>query len=911
MQPYLETAEQTLDRLGVDGQNGLDEAAVAASREKSGANTLTRKKPKSLWKKIWDALTEPMILMLLSAAAITLGVNFIRLFTGRETEFVEAIGVFAAILLSVGVTVIMEGRSEKAFDALSKINEDIRLKVIRGGTATLIPQQELVVGDILELATGDMIAADGRVMESLGLQVDESALTGESVPVKKDGDLVFENVKTPVAERYNMVYSGCFVTGGTATVVVTAVGDQTEFGHIAQELSISDDTRTPLQERMTRLGKFITILGTTAAAIVFTIQCVIFASTGTFNLDTVSNAFVTSIVLIVAAVPEGLPTIVAVSLSLNIIKMARQNALVKKLIACETIGCINVICSDKTGTLTENRMTVTDMVIPGLDDVTRNLCQMPLPVSEIDDTHLIENFVLNSTADIEATDEGKYRYIGNPTECALITAYEKYRDSAIHYDDIRRDTVVNFVFPFSSDTKNMTTIIQKGSILMAYTKGSPEKILSQCAWIEVEGENRPMTAACREQIDGAMAGFEKQARRVLAFCHKPLINPQRIVNFEASRAAIESEMIFDGFVAIADPLRADVYEAVRRCAKAGIELKMLTGDNRLTAEAIAGELGIVDSPDAVVEARDLEDLSDDELRARLPGIKTIARSTPGIKMRVVAMLKDMGNVVAVTGDGINDAPAIKRADVGIAMGITGTEVSKEASDIVLLDDSFSTILKAVQWGRGIFSNFQRFIQFQLTVNMSSVMVVLACILLGLKSPFSALQLLWINIIMDGPPALTLGLEPIREDLLDRDPIPRTANIVNKSMLSRITVTAIYVSVIVMWQALGNFLGSTGGEAEHYSILFTMFVIMHLFNAINSRELTDTSVFKNFWNNRLMLLIFAFTFCLQIVITQWGGIFYGTVPLSLTMWLKIVGLGFSVVAVAEIVKVLRRAIYKSE
>ncbi len=716
-------------------------------------------------------------------------------------------------------------------------------------------------------------------------------------------------------------------------MVVTEVGDHTEFGSIARELSLDGDGKTPLQEKLDRLGKLITVLGATAAAIVFTIQCIIFLSSGTFNLDTVSEAFITSIVLIVAAVPEGLPTIVAVSLSLNIIKMARQNALVKKLIACETVGCINVICSDKTGTLTENRMTVTDMVIASYKNgcgpcaekgEAPGICQRRVPASEIDDVHLIENFILNSSADIDMTGEG-VKFIGNPTECALITAYEKYRNQALPYEAIRKDTKVSFVFPFSSETKNMTTIIAKDQALMAYSKGSAERILDQCTLIEVDGKNIPLAEEYRQQIEAAMEGFEKNARRVLAFCHKPLTREKQITWLEEHRRHIESEMVFDGFVAIMDPLRQDVYDAVTRCGEAGIELKMLTGDNRITARAIASELGVLGDEDAVVEAKDLEDISDDELKARLPKIRVIARSTPNelkarlpkirviarstpiIKMRVVGALKEMGNVVAVTGDGINDAPAIKKADVGIAMGITGTEVSKEASDIVLLDDSFSTIVKAVQWGRGIYENFQRFIQFQLTVNLSSVIVVLTSILVGMESPFSALQLLWINIIMDGPPALTLGLEPIREDLLNRAPTKRESNIVSKGMLSRIACNGIFVSIVFMLQAMGNILG--GKPEEQYTILFTLFVVMHLFNAFNSRELTDTSIFKNLLNNRLMLLVFGLTFLLQVIITQYGGIFYGTIPLSLAMWMKIIGLGLLVILVSEVFKAVKRAVLK--
>ncbi|MEF9918898.1 MAG: calcium-translocating P-type ATPase, PMCA-type, partial [Eubacterium sp.] len=880
MKAFQEKAEETLRRLGVDSEVGLDDAQIEKNRKAYGVNSFTKGKSKSMFKKIWEAATEPMIVMLLVAAAITLGVNCIRYFTGGETEFIECIGIFAAIFLAVGVTVIMEGKSEKAFDALNKIKEDVLVKVLRNGYVTQISQKYLVVGDIMAIATGDMISADGRVIEAVSLRVDESSLTGESMPVKKEARLIYENPKTPVAERGNMLYSGCFITGGSGTVVVTEVGDNTEFGSIARELSKTEKGSTPLQEKMDRLGKLITIMGATAAAIVFAIQVIIFISTGTFNLDTVSEAFITSIVLIVAAVPEGLPTIVAVSLSINIIKMARQNALVKKLIACETIGAINVICSDKTGTLTENRMTVTDIYTNG---------QLIKP-EKLNNVFLADNFTINSTADIEQ----ESKFIGNPTECALLMAYEK--SGSERYDERRKNARVSFVFPFSSDTKNMTTIVESDTEIMAYSKGSPEKIISQCSHIVLNGEIVELSEEWLTILEQKIIAFEKKARRVLAFAHKPLKVKRCISEYEKDRKPIESGMIYDGFVAITDPLREDVYHAVVRCREAGIELKILTGDNIITARAIADELGILKPGDAAAEAHKLEDLSEERLIELLPRIKVIARSTPVVKMRVVNALKKMGNVVAVTGDGINDAPAIKNADVGIAMGITGTEVSKEASDIVLLDDSFSTIVKAVQWGRGIYENFQRFIQFQLTVNLSSVIVVLTCILMGLKSPFTALQLLWINIIMDGPPALTLGLEPIRGDLLKREPISRESNIVDKGMLSRIAFNGIFISIVFMAQALFNFLG--GVETEQYTILFTLFVVMHLFNAFNSRELTNTSVFENFLKNRLMLVVFGLTFLLQVIITQFGGFLYNTVPLSFLMWFKIIGLGVSVILVAE-------------
>lgn len=870
MNAFMEPIEQTLKRLGVDKESGLNQTQVLDNQKKHGMNIFTKEKPLSLPHRIWEAAREPMILMLMLAAFITLGVNLARYFTGGETDFLECVGIFAAISLSVVITVVMEGRSAKAFEELSKIGDDTLVKVIRAGQTTLIPQKDVVVGDIVIVETGDKLPADGRLIESAALQADESALTGESLPVNKNADTLFSDEKTPLAERVNMLYSGCFIAGGNGKMVVTDVGDSTEFGKIAQELSAVDKTTTPLQEKLAKLGKVITMLGGAAAALVFILQLTIFIANGTADLDAVSEAFITSIVLIVATVPEGLPTIVAVSLALNIIKMSKQNALVKKMIACETVGSINVLCSDKTGTLTENRMTVTDISIDG---------QLVKP-DKLKNELLLHNFCVNSTADVNF-ESAQPKFIGNPTECALLVAANK---AGYGYKELRSQAKIVHTFPFSSEKKDMTTIVERDGSYISYTKGSPEKIISIC--------NMPLEQ--RNSVEREIIGFQEKAHRVIGFAYRIF---ETIPVFEEDQ--VERDMTFNGFVAITDPLRHDVSEAVEQCRSAGIELKILTGDNIITATAIANELHILDQDHIAVEAKTLDNLSDTEFSDMLSTIRVIARSTPTIKMRVVNALKACGNVVAVTGDGINDAPALKNADVGIAMGISGTEVSKEASDIVLLDDSFSTIVKAVQWGRGIYENFQRFIQFQLTVNLSSVVVVLSSILAGFASPFSALQLLWINIVMDGPPALALGLEPIRGDLMHREPTKRDSSIITKGMLFRIVTNGLFISVIFMAQYIGNFLGGTA--AQEATILFTLFVVFQLFNAFNSRELNDVSVFRSITSNKLMLLIFSLTFALQVVITQFGGALYDTVPLPVYMWLKIIGAAFSVIIASELFK----------
>ncbi len=872
--------EELLAQTGSDAERGLASSQVEASRAAHGANSFTQAKGESLARRIWDASTEPMLLMLIFAAVITLGVNIARYFTGGEYNFLECAGIFCAIALSVVITIITEGKSAKAFEELNRINEDTLVKVIRDGEPTQVPQRDIVVGDVLLVETGDKIVADGRLLASVDLSVNESSLTGESMPVAKDADAACD-ATTPVAERANMLYSGCFVAAGTGTLLVTGVGNDTEFGQIAKELGTIEKSTTPLQEKLDRLGKQITVMGCSAAAIVFAIEIVTFLMNNTFNWETVSDAFITSIVLIVAAVPEGLPTIVAVSLALNIIKMSRENALVKKMIACETIGCVNIICSDKTGTLTENKMTVQTVWTPAGNVAPADLA----------DPVLLRNFCINGNANVTPEGDG-WNFIGNPTECSLLVAAHK---AGYDYQQLRRDADVVRVFPFSSQNKDMSTVVREqaadGTVrLMLYVKGNPEKILSMCPGVSDEE---------RRRIDALMEDYQSHAGRLLGFAHRELAGFD-----DEAQEDVERDLVFDGFVVISDPLSPDVYDAIRRCREAGIEVKMLTGDNIRTARAIADELHMLEDGHIAVEASEIEGMSDEELSDALGRIQVIARSTPLVKMRVVKLLKARGNVVAVTGDGINDAPAIKNADVGIAMGIAGTEVTKEASDMVLLDDSFSTILKAVQWGRGIYENFKRFIQFQLTVNVSSVIVVVFSILAGFEAPFTALELLWINIIMDGPPALTLGLEPIRDDLLQHEPTRRDASILDRTMLFRIFANGIYISAIFMAQHFWNFLGCAEGEKA--TVLFTLFVLMQLLNAFNCRELNNVPMLRNVGNNKLMLGVFGLVLAMQFAITEFGAAVFETVPLSAALWGKMLLCAVSVVVVDEAVKAVRRA-----
>ncbi|MDE6398220.1 MAG: calcium-translocating P-type ATPase, PMCA-type, partial [Clostridiales bacterium] len=721
------TQDEVIAEWDANPETGLTSAQVQEHAARWGENKLTAAKPKSILRRVFDGLTEPMMLILLVALAITVTVNVIKVCKGGAFDFIECIGIVAAIVISVTITIIMEGKSLKAFDALKRMGEDVPVKVRRDGRHMLVKQSELVAGDTVLFETGDKIPVDCRLLSCENFSVDESPLTGESHPVRKKANDVYKDRQVPLAERKNMVYGGCYVTAGNATAVVVAVGDRTEIGQIARSLSETKTQLTPLQHKLDRLGKIITLIGALAAATVFLIRLITLIATGNVSFDGIQEIFITSIVLIVASVPEGLPTIVAVSLALNVIKMAKQNALVKKMAACETVGCISVICSDKTGTLTENKMTVGGVYVNG----------KILPPEKLRSPYLHDNFTLNSTAHLSRDENGKETFVGNPTECALLKAYAAC--GGIPYEEARAQAEIVWRYAFSSEEKRMTTVVRQNGTQVAYTKGAPEKILAMCE----------MSSADKHAVERELATYEAQAKRIIAFCHGTVAGG---TDFANGRDRVEKNMVFDGFAVISDPVRKEVYAAVEKCRAAGVGIKMLTGDNVETARAIAKELKIVHSDAQVFTAAQIEEMPDAELYRRLPEIAVVARSTPQTKLRIVNALTALGEVVAVTGDGINDAPAIKNADIGIAMGITGTEVSKEAADIVLLDDSFSTIVKSVQWGRGIYENFQRFILFQLTVNISAVLLtVIFSLIPGGEAPFNALELLWVNLIMDGPP----------------------------------------------------------------------------------------------------------------------------------------------------------------
>lgn len=866
---HTQTTDDIIKLTRSDKSLGLTEKTVQTNRKEFGENQLTRQKNKTFFERLFSALKEPMMIILIIGFIIAFGTGLGKFFKTGEADFAESLGVLAAVILSVSITLIMEGSSARAFNALNKIYDSISVKVLRNGKICMVNQAELVVGDIVLVDSGNKILADGRLLESNDLSVNESALTGESNPVKKNANIILDQ-SVPLAERINCLYSGTFVASGNGKMVVTATGDRTEIGKIAGELKEKKTVNSPLEQKLAKLGKIISLIGSICAVLVFIISILKLIVAGNLTFNGVQELFISCIILIVAAVPEGLPTIVAVSLALNMIKLAKENALIKKMVATETAGAVSVICSDKTGTLTKNKMSV-------LSVCSGEFCRS---IKKALTEPLIQNFVCNNTAEI-VKENGKTVSVGSGTECALLDA-AILNGGIKNYTEFRSKYPIKDRIPFSSETKSMQTTIIIDGKERSLLKGAAEKVLPKCK----------MTDLQRRKVFKDMESHQKNARRVLCFAHND-----------------GDGFIYDGYAVLMDEIRPDVFDAVKKCKNAGIKIKILTGDNYLTAFAIAKELKIANTEREVVSAKDLEKLTDEELKKVLPKISVIARSTPGIKSRVVKALKEMGEVVAVTGDGINDAPAIKNADVGIAMGITGSEIAKEAADVVLLDDGFATIVKAISFGRGVYKNLQRFILFQLSVNLSALIFVVLSGVFGLKTPFNTLQLLWINVIMDGPPALTLGLEKADDSLMNFKPVKREDSIVTKNMLLRIAFNGIFVSTIMFLQYRFNFLGAKIEEMG--SCTFTLFILFQLFNAFNSRELGANSIFKRFTKNKIMLITFVGVFALQILIVQVLYKLFGIYPMSFSLWCKIALLSTSIIFISEIYKCVYRLLKKKK
>lgn len=840
--------------------NGLKKEQVAFYREKYGNNGLGDPKRKSTIAKILKALSEPMLLILLFACVITIGINIGNLLSGKEADFYECIGIVSAIALSAGLTVFMENKSEKAFEALKKMSGSILVSLIRDNEKLLVDYTELVVGDVVLCEAGDKITADGVLIECNDIETEESSLTGESKPVLKE-----TYISGKIAEK-NMLYSGSYLKSGNGKMIVLATGKNAQIGKIASNLNQESNVTAPLSQKLNALSKKISIFGASAAVFTFLLTLFKLYASNSFNFENIKEAFIEAVVLIVAAVPEGLPTTVAIALALSAVKLAKSNAVIKKLIAAETVGCVSVICSDKTGTLTVGKMEVQNYVINAKE---------VLPVN-LKDEHIINNVVYNSTA-FFVYDKGKVVSYGNTTEQALITSL--FRSNYKKLNQLRSESEIAKRVPFSSKRKYMLTTIRKKAKTITYVKGAIEVIAELCNCHELE----------KARYLDISESYASKGERVIAFAH----GDGEIFNF-------------DGFCVISDVIRDDVYSAVNVCKSAGIGIKVLTGDNKATAIAIAKKLGLPCFEDNVLTGSEIEKLNFEQLKEILPKITIIARSTPETKLRVVKTLQVMGEIVAVTGDGVNDAPAIKSADIGIAMG-DGSEITKEASDIILLDNSFAIIVKAVAFGRNIYRNFQRFLFFQLTVNFSAVGLIVAFLALGFKAPFSAVQLLWINIIMDGPLALSLGLEKREELYLDEKPVKRTDSIVTKKMFLRIFFHALIIDCVIVLQKLFNFLNSSVNCID--STIFSLFVIFQLCNAINAREIGNKSILNSLGKNKLFSILLIVTLCVQYLITEFlYNVFY-IAPIGFVLWGKILLVGISIILISELYKYFYRVLLK--
>ena len=895
---YRQTKDSVLSALNVSEEKGLTKKEVESRLKQYGKNEFTKVKQSSLFQEVKEILGQQLIIILLIAAGISLLIR----------EYHDAIGICFAILIGSVIGLVTENRSKKAAEALAQMTEDIRVKVLREGRKEVIHKNEVVVGDIVFVETGDMVPADGRILRSVELRVREDMLTGESDDVRKEDCTINSEY---LADQKNMLFGGTLIALGTASMVITSVGDHTEMGNIAKELG-NRETETPLQVKLDNLGKKISQISSAIAGMLFIYMLfqiikeapmtISFRNGQAFRqsimglaiyFPEIKTAFVVCVALIVAAVPEGLTTMINITLAITMKQMAKINALVRKKEACETIGSVSVICSDKTGTLTQNRMQVAKVYLEG------KYIEMS-QLSKYKD--FVHNCLINSTADIDyASKEPKY--IGSATECALLRLCKDF-----NYQTAREVSDMVRQVPFTSQNKYMLTMIHTPNHYMVYSKGAPEVILEQCGSELTTSGVRPLTSKRKQEIIREMGQLQKEAMRVLGFAYKQ----SKDVRDYRRRENWQNELVFQGFVGINDPLREGVIDSISIAKEGGIETKMLTGDNIQTAIAIGKELGIVGGTSSMraVESSYIDALDDNQLGHEIKTIGIVARSKPTTKMRIVQALQKNGEVVAVTGDGINDAPALTKADVGIAMGIAGTEVSKNAADIILTDDSFSTIVQSIKWGRGIYNNFQRFVQFQLTVNIIAFLIAILSQVMGYDMPFTTIHLLWINLIMDGPPALVLGLEPIRQSVMKRKPTSRHANIINKFMVMTIGLNSFYISAVLYAQIKWNFLGAdvtriAGNANEVQTVLFSLFAFLVLFNALNCREFGIASIFPNFTKNKLALRVILLTGTLQIFITQFVGKFFNTVPLTRNMWGKVILIGLSIIVVNEIIKFMLR------
>ena len=812
----------TLQTIMKEKNQGLTAREVEQSRVKHGENVLTPPRRQSMWRLYMEKYNDPMVRILLVAALVSLVLAFVK------NDYIETLGIIAAVLLATTVGFYFERDAARKFDVLTQLGEEQPVKVVRDGQVVEIPRREIVVGDVVVVETGDEVPADGQLFESTDLQVDESSLTGEPMAHKA----VQAEQQSVGEEAYpkDMLLRSSMVMGGTGRYVVSAVGDATEIGHVARQATELTGVKTPLNIQLDRLAKLISKIGSvvaTASFLIFLIHDMLTNDLWQTDdylgmVEVVLRYFMMAVTLIVMAVPEGLPMAVTLSLALNMRRMLKSNNLVRKLQASETMGAVTVICTDKTGTLTENRMTVSDVRTVKADETDER-------------SDLFKAIALNTTATHE---------VGNPTEQALLRWLVS---QGVDYEQLREENPMTSREPFSTERKYMSTTV--GDV--TYIKGAPEIVMEKCS----------IEADMRQQMEAQLRDWQQHAMRTLA---------------------IAQDKTLLAIVAISDPLRKEVPEAIGQCRQAGIDVKIVTGDTSATAQEIARQIGIEGN---VMTGSDFAAMSDEEAFQRITSLKVMSRARPTDKQRLVSLLQQQGEVVAVTGDGTNDAPALNRAHVGLSLG-SGTSVAKQASDITLIDDSFRSIVQAVMWGRSLYKNIQRFVFFQLVVNVTALLLVLFGSLIGTELPLTITQILWINLIMDTFAAMALASLPPSREVMHERPRSRDAFIITHGMMRGIGFIG-GLFFFFMGSLLWYFERVAGVDDVELTVFFTIFVMLQWWNLFNARMLGSThSAFRRLWACKAFLMVLMLVLVGQWLIVTFGGQMFRTVPLSWQTWLYI-------------------------
>lgn len=868
MEEYKQTIEEVKKVTEADPDTGLSSQEVDERRKKQGLNKFDEAPKESMIKKFFRSLSDFTTIILLIAAVI----SFYTAFATEHGDLFEGLLIIAIVVINSVLAIVQEGNAEKALESLQDMNKQTAT-VIRDGKVTTVESEQLVVGDILVLESGDAISADARLIEASQLRVEESALTGESEAVEKDAAFVAKEDE-PLGDQLNMVFKGCTVAAGRGKAIVTAIGMATEMGKIADLLNENTMQKTPLQVRLNQLGKRISMIALAAAALVFVI--------GELQGEPLLEMFMTSISLAVAAVPETLTVIVTLTLAYGVQKMARKHAIIRQLPAVETLGTANVICSDKTGTLTQNEMRVR-RVWSKEDEVTNIEDSMTNSAMEI-----LKMAALCTDVTVEQEDDDLV-IKGNPTEVAIVRAVEEnYHTKAELEEKYPR---VNEL-PFDSERKMMTTVHQMGEKYISITKGAFDVLAPRFSSGDVE-----QAAIVNDR-------FGKRALRVIAVGYATYDEEPQDISSEA----LEKDLRLIGLIGMIDPPRPESKGAIKRAKKAGIKTVMITGDHVVTASAIAKELGILNDPSEALSGSELHQLSDEELDARVKALSVYARVTPEDKIRIVKSWQRTGAVVAMTGDGVNDAPALKASNVGCAMGITGTDVAQSAADMILTDDNFATIVDAVSQGRSVYQNIRKAINFLLSCNISEIFIVLIAMLLGWGAPFTAVQLLFVNVVADGLPGFALGREPAEHGIMDQPPIPKNEGIFARGLLQKIAINAgVFTIVTLFGYYLGSYVDTISpwvDASQHVGqtvafLILAYSSILHVFNVRSSQSIFKVNLATNKALVEMALLALAIT--TAVALLPFTQELFGLVHISLNHWFLVGILSIVPIAVNELIK----------